>query len=247
MLHVEHGRVKLHELHVGDPCARAKCQRHAVTAGHLRVRRLAKHLTGAARREQRGARERASRLSLRVDELHAGAASISDNRRGGQRVFEHANARPCRRALPQHAANLAAGRVAGVQHTAHAVGAFGGERRPAVGIDVEASAPLDELERVARTFLGQHPHRSLIAQSVARHRGIAGVQGGRIVRTNRRGDAALRVFRIAFARIGLRDDHDIAGGRQLNRRAQARDAAADDDEVAAKIHDAMLLHHYSDK
>ena len=36
--------------------------------------------------------------------------------------------------------------------------------------------------------------------------------------------------------FGLRDDDDVARSRQLNRRAEPGDAAADDYEVAAYIH-----------
>ena len=57
-----------------------------------------------------------------------------------------------------------------------------------------------------------------------------------VVRTDRGRDAALRVFGIAFAGIGFRDDDDVACGRQFNRRAEPGDSAADDYEVAAYIH-----------
>jgi hypothetical protein len=58
--------------------------------------------------------------------------------------------------------------------------------------------------------------------------GIVGADGG--------GDAALRVAGVAFAGLGLREDEDVAGARQLGGGAQRGDAAADDEEVRAKFH-----------
>ena len=68
---VEHGRVKLHELHVGDARARAIRQRDAVAGRHFGIRRFREHLTRTACREQRRAPERAARLAARIDEAHA--------------------------------------------------------------------------------------------------------------------------------------------------------------------------------
>ena len=73
----------------------------------------------------------------------------------GERVLEHANARVGDDALPQHAPDLAPGRIGRVQHTPHAVRAFGCERRLAVGVAIEPRAPLDELARIARPFVAR--------------------------------------------------------------------------------------------
>ena len=141
-------------------------------------------------------------------------------------------------ALPQHASDLAARRIGRMQHAAHAVRAFGCERRLAVSVAIEPRAPLDQLARIARSLVAEHAHGALVAEPVARDHRVARVEFRRVVFADRRGDAALRVLGVAFVRIGFRDDDDVAGRRQLDRRAEPRDSAADDDEVAAYIHRA---------
>ena len=66
--------------------------------------------------------------STNVAPAHAPSRVDSDSR---QRVVEHADARMRRDPLPQHAADLAAGGVARVQHAAHAVRGLAAERRAA--------------------------------------------------------------------------------------------------------------------
>ena len=77
---VERRRMKLHELHVGDARARAIGQRDAVAGRHRRIGRLAEHLPGAAGRQQRRRARTRARLSLLVDEPHAGTAAVLDDR-----------------------------------------------------------------------------------------------------------------------------------------------------------------------
>jgi hypothetical protein len=124
---IEHGRVKLDELHVRDAGARAKCQRHAVSCRYRRVGGLLEYLTGTARREQRRLAERPARLAARVDEPHAEAAPVVDDGADGERVLQDANAGARRRPLPQHAADLASRRISGVQYPAHGMRALGRE------------------------------------------------------------------------------------------------------------------------
>src|SRR5918996_6087357 len=123
-----------------------------------------------------------------------------------------------------------------MKHAAHGMRAFGCERRLTIGIAIEARAPLGELACVARTFFAQHTNGAFVAQSVAGGHRILSVQLGRIVLADRSSDAALRVLGITFARVGFRDDDDVAGRRELDRGAEPRDSAAHDDEVAAYIH-----------
>src|SRR5918994_3711579 len=123
-----------------------------------------------------------------------------------------------------------------MEHAAHGMRAFGGERWLTIGIAIEARAPFGELACVVRTFFAQHTNRAFVAQSVAGSHRVSSVQIGRIVLADRSSDTALRVFGVAFARVGFRDDDDVAGRRELDRGAEPRDSAADDDEVAAYIH-----------
>jgi hypothetical protein len=54
----------------------------------------------------------------------------------------------------------------------------------------------------------------------------------RILRTNRDGNAALRIAGVALGWIGLGDDEDATMGREVTGGAETGDAAADDQEVA---------------
>ena len=61
---------------------------------------------------------------------------------------------------------------------------------------------------------------------------------------DRGSDAALRVAGVALARLRFRQDQDVAGTRELRGGAERSDAAADDDEIRAKLHarpDAAIL------
>ena len=113
-----------------------------------------------------------------------------------------------RHLLPQHAADLAAGRVARVQHAAHAVRRLAPERRAGRRVAIERRAPLDQLADVARSLVRQHVDGVGHAQAVAGGDRVARVQLRRIVRADGRGDAALRVAGVALARIGLGEDDD---------------------------------------
>ena len=133
-------------------------------------------------------------------------------------------------ALPQHAADLAAGGIAGVQHAADAVRRLAAERRPAVGVAVEPRAPLEQLAHVRAGLLderrGPPPRRT----GRRRRESCRPRAAPAVVVADRRGDAALRVAGVAFGRFGLGEDEHAARRRQPDRRAQAGDAAADDDE-----------------
>ncbi len=133
--------------------------------------------------------------------------------------------------LPQRPANLAAGRVARVQHAADAVGGLEAERQLARRVAIEPRAPLDQLAHVPRAFLDEHAHGRLVAQSVAGANRVASMERGAVVGTDRGGNAALRVAGVALGRVGLGQNQHAAGWRERNRGAQSGDAAADDDEV----------------
>ena len=109
-------------------------------------------------------------------------------------------------------------------------------------VAVEPRAPLDQFARVARPLFAQHADRALVAQAITRDHRVSGVQLRRIVRPDRGGNAALRVLGVALGRIGLRDDDDVAGSRQLDCSTEAGDSAADDYEVAAYIHRPLYYH-----
>ena len=93
--------------------------------------------------------------------------AVVDNQVGDERMIDGLDRRERAHSLPQHAANLAAGGVARVEHAANAVRRLASERRTAVGVAVESSAPLQQLAHVPRAVLDQRIDRRLVAQSVA--------------------------------------------------------------------------------
>ena len=107
-------------------------------------------------------------------------------------------------ALPQHAADLAAGRVARVQHAPHAVRAFERQRRLAVGAAIERRAPRPSAR--ARSAGRPRPARAPPARRTGRRRRpcvSAACRLGRVVGADRGGDAALRVAGVALAGSAL--------------------------------------------
>src|SRR6185503_9581847 len=114
------------------------------------------------------------------------------------------------------------------------------QRRRAIGLAIELHAPREQLDDVFRALAHEHVHRLGIAQPVAGGDRVARVQRRRVVGTERRRDAALRVAGVALAGVRLREHDDVAGLGERQRGTQARDAAADDEEVSAYIHWVML-------
>ena len=154
--------------------------------------------------------------------MHAGTPPTLDHCADRQRVLQHANrllAARRRGTPPQHAPNFAAGCVARVKNSADRVRAFGREGRPPLLVEIEARAPFEQLARVARPFLDEHTNRALVAKTVARSQRVGRMQPRRIVGADRCRDSTLRVLGIALARIGFRDQDDVAGRRELDGRA----------------------------
>ena len=204
----ERRRMELHELEIGDARAGAPRQRDAVAGRDRRIGRLAEDLSGAAGRQQHRA----------APSIVAGVARVAIRRarRSGRprtisaiaRVWlSTVHARVGRDARPQQPADLASGRVARVQHAAHAVRALAAERRAApVAIAIERGAPLEQLADVADAVLHEHAHGVFVAQAVAGGHRVGEMLLRRILGADRGGDAALRVAGVALGGIGLGED-----------------------------------------
>jgi hypothetical protein len=128
-----------------------------------------------------------------------------------------------------------------VQDAADAVRPFASEGRPAVGLAIEGRAPLDQLRDVTWSLAHQQIDGDRVAQTVSRRDGVAGMELRRIVGSDGRRNPTLCVARVAFAWVGLGQDDDVASLRQRQRSAQASDAAANHEEIAAHVHRSMLL------
>jgi hypothetical protein len=120
-----------------------------------------------------------------------------------------------------------------MKHAAHTVGPLRRKLRIAQIVAIELRTPLDQLARVAGALVAQDADGAFVAQAVARGDGVGCVELGRIIGADCSGNAPLCVLGVAFARIGFRDDDDVANARELNRSAEAGDTAANDYEVAA--------------
>ena len=236
--HLQRRRVELHELEIGHRRAGAVRHGHAVAGRHGRIGRVAEDMTGAAGREQHHLRSDDARAPVLVQDLRADAAAdlAVNDQADRARVIRRSHVGQRRRAPPQHAADLPAGRIVGVQHAPRAVRALDRQRRIAVGVAVERGAPLHQLADVAWPVADEHFHRLRVAQPVASGHRVGGMQRRRIVRPDRSRDTALGIAGVALARLRLRQDQDRSGARKLHRRPEARYAAADDEEVCVQVH-----------
>ena len=233
-------RVELHELQIGDRCAGAIGHRDPVARRHRRIGRVVEDVAGAAGRKQHlpGVHEGGAAVFVQDPRPDAAnlAAVVDHPELDRARVIGGAHAGERRRLRPQGPRDLAAGRIARVQHAAGAVRSLHRQRWRSIRFEVEAGAPRHQLADVGRPLANQDVDRLGIAQAVAGGECVGGVERRRIIGADCRGDAALRVGSVAVARIGLGQDQDGTGIRQLHRGPKPGDAAADDEEVRTLIH-----------
>ena len=229
---VERGRMELHELEVGDAGAGAIRERDAVAGRNRRIGRLAEHLSGSAGGQQRGAGTKLPAHTALIEKGHPRHAAVLDQQFGDQRVMDGVDRREPADALPERPADLAAGRIAGVQHAPHAVRRLASEGGPPARIAIEARTPFEQFAHIDRAFLDEHLHRFRVAQAVTRPHRIGGMEFGAVLVAHRRGDSALGVPGIALGRLVLGQDSHPARGCQRYGRTQPGDAAADDQKIS---------------
>src|SRR6185436_11734129 len=175
-------------------------------------------------------------------ETDADAAVVFDEELGDEGVVGDLDRLERADARPQQPRDLASRGVARVQYAAHAVRGLASAGQLAVGVAIEARAPVEQLLHVRRPFLDEHAHGVLVAEAVAGLDGVGGVERGTVVAAERDGNAALGVAGVAFGGFALRENQDAADGREGNRRAQPGDAAADDHEIGRQIHEVLSYH-----
>ena len=160
--------MKLHELEIGDACARMVRERDAVAGRNRGIRRLAEDLAGAAGREEhRVRRVPAWRTPGRSKYRTPAIWPDLDDEIGDERVVDRRDGVQRPDLLPHRAADRAAGGIADVENAPDAVRRLEPERQFAVRVAIEARAPGDQLAHVARALFDQHAHRGLVAQPVA--------------------------------------------------------------------------------
>ena len=187
--------MKLDELEIGDAGAGAIRQRDAVAGCHARIGRLAKDLTRAARREQRGAGAHRVPGAAPIVERGADRGAALDQQLGDERVVDRLDRRTTGDA---HAADLAAGASPACRPT-DAVCAASRRRRTAVGLAMNR-VPLDQLADVVRPA-DEHPHRRLVAQAKSPTNIVSRACSSEHRRLKGRGDAAARNGVISWDRL----------------------------------------------
>ncbi len=175
-------------------------------------------------------------LPSALQELDANTRPVVDDQAGGERVVEHLQRSVALQARPERAGDLAAGRVARVEHAPHAVRAFASERRLAVLVAIERGAPGHQLADVARAFVHEHLDRIAVAEAGAGFEGVREVQRGRVVLANGRRHTALGVAGVAFGAAGLCQEEDVSVPHEIDGGSETGDAAADDEEIGPKGH-----------
>src|SRR6266851_2600664 len=137
--------MKLHKLEIRHAGARVVRQGDAVPGGDSWIGRLAKDLAGAASRQQRRTPADLVLRAACVEEAHAHHRPTLDDQLRDERVIDRLHGWQAAHTLPQHAADLAAGRIAGVKDAPDAVRRLAPERQTSVRVPLEARAPLEQL------------------------------------------------------------------------------------------------------
>ena len=101
----------------------------------------------------------------------------------------------------------------------------------------EASAEPDQFAHRLGTLANDGLDGGAIAQAGARAQRVLDMRFERVVNAPHAGDAALRVGGVGLGTAGLGENGDGAGFGRLDREGQARDAAADYQEVAGQLRD----------
>ena len=123
-------------------------------------------------------------------------------------MIEHAHPRVLADARPEQSTDLAAGGITRVEDATNAMRALASERGLTGPITIESGTPVQQLLDIENAVLDHDPYRVLIAETITGRHGVCEVFFGRVFSTERRGDAALRITRVALGWIALGQDGD---------------------------------------
>jgi hypothetical protein len=157
----------------------------------------------------------------------------------GQVVLSDDDARLGARRLAERANDLAPGRVERVQDAPFGVAALQPEVVLAIfGIaaQVEVRAERDQVAHAIRALAHDHFHHVPVAEPVSRDECVGDVRLEAVFRAPHRGDTTLRVAAGALGQAVLGDEDDAACAGALQSAGEARDAAAQDQELALDGH-----------
>ncbi len=244
--------MELDELEVGHPGSGPQGEGHAVAGRDVGVGGRVEDLPETAGREHdragtHGADAVAAALAEDV-QRDAGGPTAGDARGCGPEQIEHEGvlddldaaraATENRGAVgldgcEQRPRHLQPGRVAaGVRDAVAVVAALPGQREAAVGPAVEGGAEGGELPHPLRALGDQRPDGGLVADTDPGDQGVDEVLLGVVVRSERRGDPALRPPGGTGVEHGLGDQDDVPSRRtQVQRGREAGDTRADDHDV----------------
>jgi 3-dehydroquinate synthase len=227
----QRGRMELDEFEIRDAGACMVRQRNAVAGRDRRIRRFAKDLSGAAGREQGGAGADLAPRAVVVEIDDAANRRILNDEAGDECVVDRLDRSQCLDAMPQRAADFAAGRIAGVKNAPNGVRGLEAESGEPALVSIEAGSPLEKLTHVLWPIVDEDAHRCFVAQAIAGTDCVGGVQRRTVAGADGCRNTALRVARVALGRIGFRENQYAAFRRKRDGGAETGDAAADYDEV----------------
>jgi 3-dehydroquinate synthase len=236
--------MELDELEIDHRRTRAVGHRDAVSRRDVRIRGFVIHLPGAASREQHGSCKCRHQLAVTGQKPSPDTAAGINDEINDAGMIVGLDLGQLRCAFPEHAADLTAGRVACMKHAPRTMGRFHRERECSIGRTIELDTPRDQFADESRTIFDKDLDGARVAQAVAGGDRVRRMQLRRVIRSDRRGNAALRVAGIAFSGSAFREDQDVAVTGDFGNRAKRGDAAADDEKVRAKLQaapDAAIL------
>src|SRR5258706_3270195 len=159
--------MELHEFHVAEDGACAKCHRDAIRGGDSWICGVAIDLTRATGSEQYGRSGDCVSCAIAIDQLNADTAAVLHQQVRCELELVQGYLRQCSCLGCQCAPNLAPGGVTmGVQNARTAVSGFSSEGK-ATTLAIKLSAPLQQFLQTLRAFFHQHLSCLFIHDAVA--------------------------------------------------------------------------------
>ncbi len=232
---IERGRMELHEFDVAQRGTGARGDGQPLAPGADRVGAMGEEPADAAGRDDDAIGAQKDRAAGAFGDK-AGNLAILDAQAPRGKAFKDRDGRRSANSGGQSQSNLAAGLVAaGVDDAVTAVRRFEAEFQAAVGAAIEGHAEPQQIFDRARPAGDDLFDDWRVAKSVAGCERVLDLQGDAVIRADAGGDAALRenAGRV-FADRRLAQQHARLR-RELQRRHQPGDAAADDQHLAFEI------------
>ena len=207
---VERGRMKLHELHVGELGARAVRDRVAIAGRHLRIRGVPIDLAASSGREHRRIRDYLDSLS-RDRRANSVDNSVFHDEVEDARLLEHFDPLALLHPLDQRARDFGAGLISvRVYDAPPRMRRLAAELEVSARLEVEVRAGGRQLTDARGSLFDQNLHRLRIAERGTRGQRILPMQLRRISGAQCRGDPALSVGRRAVEQRSLGQHHHVA-------------------------------------